>query len=72
MSTQSLASTVPSDSYNMNSFPQTMNGFSVSPNSIPISMPPTSFSPPQPIAQPPIKTIVKAKSNEYIDKRSRE
>ena len=74
-STQSSKSPVLSDSYDLNSFPQTVDGIPVNQSSLPVSIPPTSFSPPQPVSQPvsqPLsKTIVKAKSTEYMDKRSR-
>lgn len=70
-SSQSSKSPVPSDSFDMNSFPQSIDGIAANPNPIPISIPPTSYSPPQPMSQPPSKTIMKAKSNEFLDKRSR-
>ena len=70
-SSQGSKSPVPSDSFDMNSFPQSVDGIAANPNPIPISIPPTSYSPPQPMSQLPSKTIVKAKSNEFLDKRSR-
>lgn len=70
-STQSSKSPAPSDSFDLNGFPQSVDGIAANPNPIPISIPPTSYAPPQPMSQPPSKTIVKAKSNEFLDKRSR-